>query len=445
MKKSLVLAMAMAMGVTASAYAANPFSDVAAGHWAYDSINKLVAAGVVDGYGATFGGEKLMTRYEMAQIVAKAMAKGANVDKLAAEFADELDALGVRVSKLEKKVDNVKVTGQIRYDYSDNNGRGGRGTDHGLRSRLFVEGKVNDNWTYTGMLQNYKSFGNSSSDSTADKLELKRAYFDGRLGGLKVRAGHWNEFFINDTILDDMIDGVQASYDFKFFKVFGVASKWSGDAYGTFVRGKYKDNGNVFGQNTADKVAEIPFGYQDDARLYILGASTKYKAIDFAFNYFKTTGTWGVDGFSDYQAGFERNIYSVNADWAIDKDWGLTYRYMWTDDRVAYDMETGKGIGSKDGFFAQLNFKGADPSKAGTWGLRARYFDQPQNVWLYPTYDCTNFDAYGGYEGWGVGGSYTFAKNIFLDVDYYDTESKGKVLGHKLTDRKVYSQLWFLF
>ena len=47
MKKSLVLAMAMALGVTASAYAANPFSDVPAGHWAYDSINKLAAAGAV--------------------------------------------------------------------------------------------------------------------------------------------------------------------------------------------------------------------------------------------------------------------------------------------------------------------------------------------------------------------------------------------------------------
>ena len=109
MKKSLVLAMAMALGVTASAYAANPFSDVPAGHWAYDSISKLAAAGVIEGYGDdTFRGDRLMTRYEMAQIVAKAMAKGANVDKLAAEFADELDALGVRVAALEKKVDNVK-------------------------------------------------------------------------------------------------------------------------------------------------------------------------------------------------------------------------------------------------------------------------------------------------------------------------------------------------
>ena len=64
MKKSLVLAMAMALGVTASAYAANPFSDVPAGHWAYDSINKLAAAGVIDGYGdGTFGGDKLMALF----------------------------------------------------------------------------------------------------------------------------------------------------------------------------------------------------------------------------------------------------------------------------------------------------------------------------------------------------------------------------------------------
>ena len=204
--------MAMAIGVTASAYAANPFSDVEKGHWAYDSINKLAAAGVIDGYdGANFGGEKLMTRYEMAQIVAKAMAKGANVDKLAAEFADELDNLGVRVAKLEKKVDNVKVTGQIRFTYTDKRHHDNKGSDAAMRNRIFVEGKVNDNWTYTGMLQQTRTIVHDAAD-TDDNVKLMRAYLDGRLGGLKVRAGHWNEFFINDTILDDMVDGVYGEY-----------------------------------------------------------------------------------------------------------------------------------------------------------------------------------------------------------------------------------------
>ena len=162
MKKTLVLAMAMALGVTASAYAANPFSDVPAGHWAYDSISKLAAAGVIEGYGdATFGGDKLMTRYEMAQIVAKAMAKGADVDKLAAEFADELDNLGVRVANLEKKADNVKVTGEVRFRYVNQDGAmykqivpagagvsGVLGNDSNhvadIRSRIWVNGTIND-------------------------------------------------------------------------------------------------------------------------------------------------------------------------------------------------------------------------------------------------------------------------------------------------------------
>ena len=57
MKKTLLLAMTMAMGITVSAYAANPFSDVPAGHWAYDAVNKLAAEGVVEGYpDGTYGG-----------------------------------------------------------------------------------------------------------------------------------------------------------------------------------------------------------------------------------------------------------------------------------------------------------------------------------------------------------------------------------------------------
>ena len=154
MKKTLVLAMAMVLGVTASVYAANPFSDVPAGHWAYDAVNRLAAAGIIDGYGdGNFGGERLMTRYEMAQIVAKAMAKGANVDRLAVEFADELDSLGVRVAALEKKADNVKITGQIRYEYAGRDGDfkkdKGSVAKNRLRTRLFVNGSVNE----TGLIR----------------------------------------------------------------------------------------------------------------------------------------------------------------------------------------------------------------------------------------------------------------------------------------------------
>ena len=179
MKKSLVLAMAMALGVTASAYAANPFSDVPAGHWAYDSVNKLAAAGIVDGYGnGTFGGDRLMTRYEMAQIVAKAMAKGANVDRLAAEFADELDSLGVRVAALEKKSDNVKITGEVRARYVDQRAKanGGDGYVADLRSRIWLTGQVNEDWKYTGMIENVQNF---ADDKGKEDTNFQRAYVEG--------------------------------------------------------------------------------------------------------------------------------------------------------------------------------------------------------------------------------------------------------------------------
>ena len=220
MKKSLVLAMAMALGVTASAYAANPFSDVPAGHWAYDSINKLAAAGVIEGYGdSTFGGDKLMTRYEMAQIVAKAMAKGANVDKLAAEFADELDNLGVRVANLEKKADNVKVTGEMRYRYTDSSNDGNKYND--LRSRLWVNGQINDDWSYTGMLENTQDLtDNAGNEDTA----FQRAYVEGKLGGLNVTAGRYNAFFANGNVYDTRADGVEVSYGSKI-QLKGFAGK----------------------------------------------------------------------------------------------------------------------------------------------------------------------------------------------------------------------------
>ena len=414
MKKSLVFAMAMAMGVTASAYAANPFSDVPAGHWAYDSVAKLADAGIVDGYGATFGGEKLMTRYEMAQVVAKAMAKGANVDKLAAEFADELDALGVRVAKLEKKVDNVKITGQIRFDYKDHDLKGGQSTsigdDHGyatLRTRIFVNGQINDNWSYTGMLQNHRGLTTGTGD---DAVKLKRAYVEGRLGGVKVLAGHWNEFFICDTILDDFVDGVYAEYGVGNGKVYGLAGKG---------------------------IAEN--GASDSDRLYVAGISQKFGPVNAAFNWFK----------ADFY-GMDHQIYNINADWAFAKDFNLTARYMW----AAKDVCNVDGV-AKDGWYAQLDYKAADPAKAGTWGVRARYFDQPKNVWLHPTYDATHFDPLGcttnaypgfGYEGWGLGADYVFAKNIMLQVDYYDTEAKCAPVGlSKQDDKVIYSQLWFFF
>ena len=417
MKKSLVLAMAMALGVTASAYAANPFSDVPAGHWAYDSINKLAAAGVIEGYGdTTFGGDKLMTRYEMAQIVAKAMAKGANVDKLAAEFADELDNLGVRVANLEKKADNVKITGQVRARYHSYDGRGDEHDSSSLRTRLWVEGQVNEDWTATAMIQNTQDFTNDNGD---EKTELLRVYVDGRIGGLDVHAGRWDECTSTANILDSYVDGVKVSYGDKV-KVYGMALKGAdGDAASAFDKNLTVDS---------------------NARIYVVGAEAQIGAVNAYANWFKADdvvrdGKWSDDKktFTVKEHG-EKEIYNVGLSFDVAKDLNLAYEYMWADKQ--YDKRV-----SKDGYVATLAYKGADAATPGTWGLHATYFDQPINAILSPTTDADSFMDEGGYKGWQVGADYALAKNITLEVNYFDTEAKAG----KDDDKSIYADLYFAF
>jgi len=134
MKKFLALIAAAALLAFAGpALAANPFSDVPMNHWAYDAVAKLAASGIVVGYpDGAFKGGLPATRYEMAAVVARALAsmdakKGSRQDaetlkKLVVEFKNELGALGVKVDKLDSRVAVIeeeiggwKFSGNFRF------------------------------------------------------------------------------------------------------------------------------------------------------------------------------------------------------------------------------------------------------------------------------------------------------------------------------------------
>ena len=398
MKKSLVLAMAMALGVTASAYAANPFSDVPAGHWAYDAVNKLAAEGVVDGYpDGTYGGDKLMTRYEMAQIVAKAMAKGANVDKLAAEFADELDSLGVRVANLEKKADNVKITGQIRASYKDvdgdKNGHAGQ-----LRNRFFVNGAINEDWTYTGRFHNIQTYTNESGD---DDIDLNWAFVSGRVGGVKLDAGRMD--FTYSDVVDMRADGVKLVYG-DDVKLTGWAYKAASDNY---VSG-YDEDEN--GKESNDSLVE------NGDRFYTVGVEASIGVVDTAVRYYN------ADNWRDQE------IWEAAVAGEIVKDLTLKGAYFYGDsDMTNYD-------GDNNGWLVGLAYRGAKASEPGSWGLYANWNDRPFATYLIPTSMSGYADApYAdldeavdgdGYEGYEVGANVTLAKNIVAGVKYFDYESR---------------------
>lgn len=416
MKKTLLLAMTIAMGITASAYAANPFSDVPAGHWAYDAVNKLAAEGVVEGYpDGTYGGDRLMTRYEMAQIVAKAMAKGANVDKLAAEFADELDSLGVRVANLEKKSDNVRITGQIRYEYGDRNGdmqkTKGKVAQHRLRSRIFVNGNINEDWSYTGRFENNQSLKNSSGDDT---LKFNQAYVSGRLGGVKVIAGKGDHYTGNSFVYDDTAEFIRATYG-KDVQV----SAYVGKPVTTASDYGYE---KMWGGEVSGKIGRLTLAAGYDEFKDSKGSADAYSG-----------------GYVPAKKGDDNGIWNVSAKYKFD-DFTLGATYLHSDVDVYNspynDVDT-------DGYVISANYKGADKNKPGSWGLFANYYDQGAGTFVAHTMYPGDWGYYmdEGFKGYMVGGGVTLAKNMVYQLHYYDLE--GKESG--LDDQVLWSRLQIMF
>lgn len=183
--------------------AANPFADVDTSSWAYQAVSQLSDQGVVDGYpDGTFKGDKNVSRYELAQIIARLMAKEgslndsqkAAVRKLSAEYAGELQSLGVRVTELEKKTGNLSNITELRvqdiprYDnvYKDNKSSH---DELSLRVRINTMANVNDRSTVYSQLETTMSMNGStpfapnrqdwSSRESTDSDKTRTGYGDG--------------------------------------------------------------------------------------------------------------------------------------------------------------------------------------------------------------------------------------------------------------------------
>ena len=224
MKKTLVSALTTALVVGAASTtfaAANPFSEVPAEHWAYDAVAQLAQDGVITGYGdGTYKGQKQITRYEMAVMVARAMAKSQNVtvsgndkallDKLAAEFGDELNNLGVRVANLEKNADKVKWNGKAEYDFAHTNTKGqtcyedNKNDKNKVLFRLEPSAEVNDNWHVNARLD---ASTDLKSDNTKSDVSLKRIWADGQYGNTNIKLGKLPMQLDKDLLFDDEISG----------------------------------------------------------------------------------------------------------------------------------------------------------------------------------------------------------------------------------------------
>ena len=322
MKKTLVSALTTALVVGAASTtfaAANPFSDVPADHWAYDAVSQLAADGVI----------------EMAQMIAKAMAKTdvsaadkALIDKLAAEFSDELNNLGVRVSNLERNADMVKWNGKAEYTYYSHRDKDAntKTNDDQLLFRLEPSAEVNSHWHVNARLDASTDLAKDSADVNSEHgkdsiqdtdVTLKRVWAQGNYGNFQVKLGKFAQID-DDSIFDTSFSGAEVKFGNKvtftagagrqnmdstsdFTQKFGVGEKTANYQYaglgygdGKFVGGVdyHHLNSDTF-QYRVDTKAE-KYQNEDNANIWLAKAAYRFDKTN-ALNGFYANNTSADD------------------------------------------------------------------------------------------------------------------------------------------------------
>ena len=376
MKKHLaVLAATAVLGVT-SAFAANPFADVTPQDWAYQAVAQLASQGIVNGYpDGTFQGQKNITRFEMAQMVAKAMARQGQVDaeqnaiinRLANEFSTELNNLGVRVSTLENKVGNFAFTGDARVRYTGTDDA--RKSTFDYRGRVQFDATVNDNTkAVVRLATNDKVFGDGKLETSIDNVYVQHNF--GKYA--TATAGRQDYVIGNGLVFDDVFEGAVATVG--------------------------KDNLN----------ATATYGYLNGNITPVSHYQVNYKPVE----------NVAVKGYVvDYH---KKGVESVHGA-SLDVNFG-GHNKVWVGGEYARTEQVGA---SGEAWTAGLGYGEADAEKAGTWGVKARYYDaKAHSALIAPTWDLIS----AGHKGVFATVDYTVAKNVglsaFATIDTKDQANK---------------------
>ena len=400
MKKILALAAVAALTAGVSAYAANPFSDVTPSDWAYQAVVDLSEQGVVEGYpDGTFKGERNITRYEMAQIIARMLAKEdqlnaeqrATLDKLAGEYADELANLGVRVSNLEKKVGNLYWSGDARMRYQDKAVDAADKWDG--RMRINVKGQVNDSTYVQGRLNATMDFKESKDDSDVQFDQLFANHDFGkaatvRLGRIPVAFGDQGGWLYGDSY---GVDGAEATIH-AGDKVNLTAG------YGRF--------------NTSDYGTAIT-----DADAFYARGAFDLNVANVGVDYIKAVGEKNTTDFAGNEL-IGANLVVPVSDFRV---FGEYWKNTTADDN---DTAWNAGIG-----YGKLNLK-----KPGSFAIDVAYNNVEQAVYFGGTGLQTNVLSYltsSKYKAdkvtfWNAIADVTLQKNVYLHGEYaFDVDTEG--------------------
>ena len=239
---------------------------------------------------------------------------------------------------------------------------------------------------------------NLSSDENDDGVEVDRAWVEGPLFGATVQAGRVPLFTAQGLMFDDRISGGTIAFGSDEFKTTLAAGRYNRD---------HDDVDTTLGENVRDITAEyygVQFDYTPNDNLALNAGYTALTGID--VNYFNNLDGMAKPAYGDDNTA---NIWYVGGKYAFDKNVAFVGEYAQNTDADDEDQA----------WTAELQYKGANVSDAGSWGMYAGYRQIEAYAAIAPTYD----DIIGaGYKGAVVGAMYVPAENILATIEYFDGE-----------------------
>lgn len=460
MKKSALMAAVLAattMSTTAFA-AQNPFNDLPEGHWAYDAVTMLAEDGVLEGYSdGTFRGTKTMNRYEMAEVVSKALAKydtarpadkGA-MKKLEKEFAAELKDMDVRlkavendVQELKKGVSSFKWYGDARMRWMQNkemkmHDKQGTTKSSQLekRVRLGIYGEPAKNLSVDGRIKYEDSFmkkdgwggkNQANWDGNYDNhnsFRLDKISLNWNHAGTKVSVGR-TEVSLGQGLLywENPVDGgyVQHQFGPKVTAMVGV---------GDISAAGWQDS-NIGAQFANITVKASPATTFTFANLHtnttMETATVGYKTEQGWTQH--ADGSWHQDGpltttkeTKWNKDDYKLNQYAVGMNAQLAPKWNLITEYVRNNAGV---------LKNKDGLWNRLTYGKLVWNKANTWHVYGEHFAFGGGAvdslgWQHHlniaggSMKNDGFAGDKGVRGWGMGVGYMLAANTNLDLTYY--------------------------
>ncbi|WP_418293282.1 outer membrane insertion signal, partial [Megasphaera sp.] len=378
-----------------------------------------------------------ITRYEAAEMVAKAMAhmdkasveQRALINKLADEYADELNNLGVRVSALENRVGNVKLTGdaRIRYRYQSEgdkvtkanvpsvknekgtkvvNTKQDNDSSWDYRVRIRANAQVNDRTKVTyGITTGVRSFADNEPASKENNISTDLANVDYNFGGnnwdllvgryeYDMGNGHGYGFLYGDTF-----DGAQLQYHNDKF----AATAGYGKFKESVMAGKLDKDGTTIND----------------------GVKTGYGELDGFFGGGRAAGSAVGVYYNDYTVG-GGSVRTDKDSFRFDDSWGAYASVNFGKWNALANYEKYNSTDSKaddpEVWVGRLTYGAANMATPKSWDAWVEYlnadngFADADGNFIGSTYGWRADSLLNNVKSWGVGVDYTFAKNAQFQV-----------------------------